>query len=72
MAKTQVISAKEAAAFVKDGMTIMIGGFMTNGTAESIINEIVKTGAKDLTVICNDAGFQGCLLYTSPSPRDRG
>ncbi len=59
MAKTQVISAKEAAAFVKDGMTIMIGGFMTNGTAESIINEIVKTGAKDLTVICNDAGFQG-------------
>lgn len=56
MAKTKVISAKEAGALVKDGMTVMIGGFMTNGTAESIVNEIT---AKDLTVVCNDAGFQG-------------
>ena len=59
MAKTKVISAKEAASFVKDGMTVMIGGFMTNGTAESIIKEIAANGAKDLTVICNDAGYQG-------------
>ena len=59
MAKTKVISAKEAAALVKDGMTVLIGGFMTNGTAESIIKEVAAQGAKDLTVICNDAGFQG-------------
>lgn len=59
MAKTKVISAKEAASLVKDGMTVMIGGFMTNGTAESIIKEIAATGVKDLTVICNDAGYQG-------------
>ena len=59
MAKTKVISAKEAASFVKDGMTVMIGGFMTNGTAESVIKEIAANGAKDLTVICNDAGYQG-------------
>ncbi|MGI5932328.1 MAG: CoA transferase subunit A [Eubacterium sp.] len=59
MAKTKVISAKEAAALVKDGMTVMVGGFMTNGTAESIIKEIAAAGAKDLTVICNDGGFQG-------------
>ena len=56
MAKTKVISAKEAGALVKDGMTVMIGGFMTNGTAVSVVNEIT---AKDLTVVCNDAGFQG-------------
>ena len=47
MAKTKVISAKEAASFVKDGMTVMIGGFMTNGTAESVIKEIAANGAKD-------------------------
>lgn len=57
MAKTKVISAKEAAALVKDGMTVMIGGFMTNGTAESIIDAVKAAGPKDLTVICNDAGF---------------
>ncbi len=55
MAKTKVISAKEAGALVKDGDTVLIGGFMTNGTAKSIVNEVT---AKDLTVVCNDAGFQ--------------
>lgn len=59
MAKTKVISAKEAAALVKDGMTVMIGGFMTNGTADSIVKEVAAQGAQNLTVICNDAGFQG-------------
>lgn len=54
MAKTKVISAKEAGALVKDGMTVLIGGFMTNGTAKSIVNEVT---AKDLTVVCNDGGF---------------
>lgn len=57
MAKTQIVSAKEAAACVKDGMTIMLGGFMANGTAESIVDEIVASGVKDLTVICNDSAF---------------
>ncbi|MCC8141400.1 MAG: CoA transferase subunit A [Lachnospiraceae bacterium] len=55
MAKTKVISAKEAGALVKDGDTVLIGGFMTNGTAKTIVNEVT---AKDLTVVCNDAGFQ--------------
>ena len=55
----KVISAKEAGDLIKDGMTIMIGGFMTCGTAKAIVHEI---SAKNLTVICNDAGFQneGC------------
>lgn len=50
----KVISAKEAGDLIKDGMTIMIGGFMTCGTAKAVVNEI---SAKNLTVICNDAGF---------------
>lgn len=59
MGINKVISAKEAGDLIKDGMTIMIGGFMTCGTAKAIVHEI---SAKNLTVICNDAGFQneGC------------
>ena len=41
-----------------DGMSIMVGGFMCTGTPEAIIDEIVKQGTKDLTIICNDAGFE--------------
>ncbi len=54
MARVKVVSAQEAADMVKDGDTVLIGGFMTNGTAKSIVNKVT---AKDLTVVCNDAGF---------------
>lgn len=59
MAKIKQIDADTAAAMIKDGMTVMIGGFMVNGTAETIIDALLKSGAKDLTVICNDAGRPG-------------
>ncbi len=60
MAKVKQITAKEAAALVKSDMTVMIGGFMTNGTPLTITEEIAKRDdVKDLTVVCNDAGFQG-------------
>ena len=57
MAKTQQITAAEAAALVKDGMTVMVGGFMDNGTPEGIIDALVESGVKNLTIICNDAGW---------------
>ena len=40
-----------------DGMSIMVGGFMAVGTPEQLIDELVKINVKDLTIICNDAGF---------------
>ncbi len=40
-----------------DGMSISVGGFMVNGTSEVIIEEIVKSGVKDLTIVCNDGGY---------------
>lgn len=40
-----------------DGMSISVGGFMTNGTSEIIIDEIVKSNIKDLTIVCNDGGY---------------
>ncbi|QMS84347.1 CoA transferase subunit A [Candidatus Xianfuyuplasma coldseepsis] len=42
---------------VFDGMSIMVGGFMAVGTPEGLIDELVRINVKDLTIICNDAGF---------------
>lgn len=55
---SKVVVANEALNNVKDGMSIMVGGFMTVGTPEHLIDELVKLGVKDLTIICNDAGFE--------------
>lgn len=42
---------------VKDGMTLMIGGFLANGTPETIIDALVESGVKNLTIIANDTSF---------------
>jgi 3-oxoacid CoA-transferase subunit A len=44
---------------IKDGMTIMSGGFGICGVADTLIAAIRKSGAKDLTVISNNAGVDG-------------
>jgi acetate CoA/acetoacetate CoA-transferase alpha subunit len=41
---------------VKDGATMMIGGFMGVGAPHSIIDSLVEKGVASLTVIANDAG----------------
>lgn len=42
---------------VKDGMSVMIGGFMAVGSPARIIDKIVESGVKNLTIICNDTAF---------------
>ena len=59
MSKAKKISAMEAAGLIRDGMTVMIGGFMANGTPEGLVDALVASGAKNLTVICNDGGLPG-------------
>lgn len=54
---SKFISLEEATKKVKDGMTIMVGGFLANGTPETIIDSLVKSGVKDLTLICNDTAY---------------
>ena len=49
--KDKVITAREAAALVKDGSTVMIGGFMANGSPELIMDALVEKEARDLTVM---------------------
>lgn len=53
------ITAREAADYIQDGMTVMIGGFMSNGTPEILMDALVKKGVKNLTVIANDSGTPG-------------
>ena len=47
---------------VRDGMTIMAGGFGLCGIPETLIEAIRDSGAKDLTFISNNAGVDGIGL----------
>jgi acetate CoA/acetoacetate CoA-transferase alpha subunit len=53
------ISLKDAVAMVKDGATIMVGGFLGTGAPAQLIDALVESGVKDLTVIANDTVFDG-------------
>lgn len=55
MCKT--ITINDATKLISDGDTVMVGGFMANGTPEKLIDALVEKGVKNLTLICNDAGF---------------
>jgi 3-oxoacid CoA-transferase subunit A len=50
------------AGLLKDGMTIMAGGFGLCGIPETLIQAIRRSGVKDLTVISNNAGIDGVGL----------
>jgi 3-oxoacid CoA-transferase subunit A len=50
------------AGMVKDGMTIMAGGFGLCGIPEALILAIRDSGAKNLTFISNNAGVDGAGL----------
>ncbi|MDO4190685.1 MAG: CoA transferase subunit A [Bacteroidales bacterium] len=51
------ISVEEAVSKIKDGMTIMCGGFLANGSANRILEALSKTNVKNLTLICNDSAY---------------
>ncbi|MEI6386305.1 MAG: CoA transferase subunit A [Spirochaetota bacterium] len=51
-----VKSADEAIAGIKDGMTLVVGGFGLCGIPENLINALVRSGVKDLTCISNNCG----------------
>src|SRR5258708_7024005 len=55
----QSVSVSEAVALIPDGATLMIGGFMGVGTPERLIDELVRQGKRNLTVIANDNAMPG-------------
>ena len=49
-------SVAAALADVRDGSTVLIGGFGTAGIPAELINGLIAQGARDLTVVNNNAG----------------
>ena len=49
-------SIHEAIKQIKDGSTVMIGGFGTAGQPAQLIDALIEHGAKELTVVNNNAG----------------
>ncbi|EPC3523732.1 TPA: acetate CoA-transferase subunit alpha, partial [Citrobacter braakii] len=43
--------------FFRDGMTIMVGGFMGVGTPPRLVEALLESGVRDLTLIANDTAF---------------
>ncbi len=56
MAAKIFASAAEAVADVKDGSTILLGGFGLCGIPENLIKALVNSGVKGLTCVSNNAG----------------
>ena len=51
-----VPSAAAAVADIRDGATVMIGGFGTAGIPSELIDALIAHGARDLTIVNNNAG----------------
>ncbi|MBI3924299.1 MAG: CoA transferase subunit A [Armatimonadetes bacterium] len=49
-------SIERAIAHVKDGMLLMMGGFGLCGIPENLIRTLLQHGARDLTIVSNNAG----------------
>lgn len=51
------ITLDKAVSMIKDGMTIMVGGFLGVGAPHRIMDALAESGVKNLTLICNDSAF---------------
>ena len=54
-----VASVAEALAPLRDGMTILVGGFGLSGNPEALIHGVIARGVRDLTVVSNNCGNLG-------------
>jgi len=53
----RIVSAKEAVSRIKDGSTVMVGGFLSCGAPDKLVDALVEQNTKNLTMICNDTSF---------------
>jgi 3-oxoacid CoA-transferase subunit A len=54
-----VASVAEALAPLRDGMTVLVGGFGLSGNPEALIRGVIERGVRDLTIVSNNAGNLG-------------
>jgi acetate CoA/acetoacetate CoA-transferase alpha subunit len=50
---------EKAVAGIPNGASLMMGGFMGVGTPERLVDELIRQGKRDLTVIANDTALPG-------------
>ncbi|MCI5724796.1 MAG: 3-oxoacid CoA-transferase subunit A [Fusobacterium gastrosuis] len=55
--KNKLVSIKEAVDMIKDGDTLMIGGFLAVGSPLKVIDALVETDKGNFTLIANDTSF---------------
>jgi acetate CoA/acetoacetate CoA-transferase alpha subunit len=53
----KIVTAAQAMNHFHDGISIIAGGFGGIGTPPALIEELIQKGTKNITLICNDAGF---------------
>lgn len=53
----KLVSTDFAASLIKNGDTIMIGGFLKSGSPKLIIDKLLENNIHDLTIIANDTSF---------------
>lgn len=62
--KNKLMTAKEAVSKVKDGDTLMIGGFLAGGHPENLVSALLNTNnAGNLAVVSNDTGTPELSIY---------
>lgn len=54
MVSKPVISAAEAAAMVRPGQVVQVGGFLGCGSPDAVLAALAAAGAGGLTLVCND------------------
>ena len=59
-------SLSEVLSQIKDGATILIGGFGTAGQPAELIDGLIELGVKDLTIVSNNAGNGDYGLANEP------
>ncbi len=53
----KTISAKQAIDMIKDGSSVMIGGFLSCGTPDVLVDELIAQNKKNLTMVSNDTSY---------------
>lgn len=58
----KIISAADAASFVKEGSRVMVGGFLSCGCPKKIVGALAEQKTKNLTMISNDTSTPGITV----------
>ena len=53
----KITTIEEISSIFKNGMSIMVGGFLGVGTSENLVTILMKSDVKDITLIANDTAF---------------